>query len=191
MRRVAQRVYNRNAEHKYIDTQFTQSLTPSAITQLTRIQSGTDDITRVGDKVRLSTLRIRGQILAADATNAVRMVLFQWHPNTVAQVPSLAGLFQDPGNYNSFYQHDTGANFSVFYDKTYYLSANGTASIMFNKSFRLWSKKGRMRWVRQNLKFVGSSNDALDHLYILWFSDSNAAPSPGVQWYSRVSYTDG
>lgn len=190
MQRVAQRVVNRNVEHKYYDTNFSLTPQPTAIQLLTDINQSDTDTGRDGDKLRMMTLKWRAQVFNADATNVVRMILFQWHPSTDLILPSPAQILQDPNNYNSMYNHDRGSNYSIFYDRIIKLNNVNQPNVIINGECKLFSKYGRLKYVRQNLKFVNSSVQGQDHLWLVLVSDSTVSPSPNFSATFRLSYTD-
>lgn len=189
--RTAQRVINNNLEKKYQDLSFNATIPSdgSAIQKLTSITQGTGDSSRIGDKIRVLSWKCRFQFVAADTTNAVRMILFQWHPDDNVSTPILGNILQQI-NYTSYYNHDQGNLFSVFFDKTYTLQSSDMANRVTTQTYRFGKKTGKMRWIKQNIKFNGNTPTGSDNLYCIFVSDSTAGPHPTVNGSSRLVYTD-
>lgn len=200
MRRVAQRVVNSNLEKKYHDVNGSANLgdlnSGYYIRDLTEITQGTSDASqRIGDKIKCLSQKFRVQLAlapAGDLVNYVRIILFQWHPqNITTPVPS--DILQTTNPY-SFYEHDRGTNFSVYFDKTYTLSSTGTSSRILNWTFRLGKKRGRgpRRFVKSTIKYTGggSNNGGLDHLYMLAWSNDTTGAVPALGYAYRMTYTD-
>lgn len=192
MARTAQRVINNNLEKKYQDLAYNINVdnTGSSIQDLTSINAGmADSSQRIGDKIRLLSLKFRLQLSAADSTNYFRIILFQWHPDNANTTPIVTSILQN-ATYSSYYNHDEGSQFSVFYDKQYALDTQGNATRVLDWTFRFNSKSPKMKWIKKNVKYNGSTLQGSDHLYYLFISDSGTTPNPNISGSSRLVYTD-
>lgn len=193
MTRVAQRVVNRNIESKFKDTAIGQPIDNTGyFVKLTDLGRGTSDQNeRVGDKVRMAGLKMRFQLVsaAADVTNIIRVIIFQWHPSDAIAL-NLGSILEGTTNYTAMYNHDQGANFSIFYDRTFTVNAQGIPNRMMMKTFNMYSRLGRMKWVRKTIKYNAGLSTGQDNLYVCFVSDSGSVPHPSVFGTFRFTYKD-
>lgn len=188
MRRVIQNVINQNLEKKYADVSFTLTPTPSALLRLTGVSQSDTDSTRDGDKIKVLSVKMRSTVLVADATNFIRVILFQWHSSSSVNPPGVTAILQTQ-DLNSHYNHDGGALYSIFYDRVYALEGSGNAAQNINAVARI-NKVGKTKWVKPIVKFESGTIEATDHFYMLVISDSTASPSPLFSGVFRTTYTD-
>lgn len=163
---------------------------------MTSIPQGTTDTTRVGDRIRVLSLRGRISINLPvapfetyDIYNRLRFVIIQWKFGTFSSLPaSIDGAFQAGSfGWNQLYSHDYRHQFRVLLDKTVTLNAYSHPATMI----KFCIKKG----FRRNVQYNGGSTTAWDNggtNCITWgiISDSNAVPDPAMSGYIRTNFTD-
>lgn len=193
MVRTAQRVINYNLEKKYIDTAYSGGLDSTGVlTAVTASSVGTgDQSARVGDKIKALSLKIKWQFITNInvSTSFIRVIWFQWHPDSSVTAPTVGDILQPAPSYTSFYNHDKGSLFSIFSDCTYTLQTQGRTNVSVNKTFRFGSKLGKMKFVKPIVKYTTGSGSGCDQIYCLIISD-RSANTPTIQGTSRLSYTD-
>jgi len=144
------------------------------------ITQGLQDLAqRVGDEIRPISFSIKGEIVGADSTNVVRLIVFQWKQETV---PVIGDVIQT-ANVNSFYNHDNAGLFKILFDRRYTTSYNGNDVKQVNVNIT----KGFNRMVKYN---ATSSTQFHNGIYICLISDSASFNHPGFNLITRVRYTD-
>lgn len=195
--RQVKRIINRKSELKYIVANSAPSsiTTTVGINTIMSIAVGQTDSTRIGDKVILTKIEGRMHFTnTGDATNFVRVILFQWKESTVPTAADilLAGSSgtQDVG---SLYAHDTRSQFKILYDKILRLVGNAAAATTPNTDLSIlvlhpiiFGKK-----LLPNIQFIaGSSTVCYNSVYLLTVSDSTAAPHPSIYSSYKLNYRD-
>ncbi len=181
----------RTRELKYKENivSISQSAT-STVSLLTQVAQGDTDTNRNGDQLMIHNVvldvsaAIDGTV-APDNTNIVRMIVFQWHPQSgISTLPTATQILQDPTTNPvlSSYNHDTRWNYSVILDYVFTLSIEG--SRVQQRKFVL------TRIPRRKLQFVGATTDGTNHLYILSVSDSTTVDHPSYNFNSKVLFYD-
>lgn len=190
-KKYVKKLFDKNIENKFLDlnevpTNIVQGI--GFLERLTPISQGTTDVTRIGDKVRLKALFLDYQIVCSDATNLVRVVVFQWHPQTNLVAATLTEIFQyfaigDNREVLSPYVHDYGDQFRVLYDRLYTLDLASA----YTKSF-----KGviSLKRAKKQMAYAAGGSQGSNQLYIAVLSDSSAASHPTFTYVSRVIYED-
>lgn len=178
-----------NMELKYYDTSdsatgigfsgFASSLCTPA--------QGDTDTTRDGDRIHIERVWFHYGWSNGDNTNVVRVILFQWFPNSAPAVSDIllhTGSAQAPW---SDFNWDNRQEYKILYDKTWYLSAyyNGGAKVK-GLSKPLIIKNG----FRRNLQFQAGATTGTNQIYKLILSDSGAVPNPLFNSWSRIEFTD-
>lgn len=148
------------------------------------------DITRIGDEITLKSIDMRCSMLvsAADVSNSVRMIIFQWLPNiTMSGLPLGSRVISDTtvipwlSNYVNDYQNQ----FIVLYDKIH------TLVYPASNAQKNWRMRVPLRYAKKKLKYTGgSSTDGSNLIFVLLVSDSAAATHPSVFMQSRVHFDD-
>jgi hypothetical protein len=180
----------KNMELKHKDStrnSATGQSSSAAIDSLTDIASGDTDQTRDGDQLNL--VRCFGRInsyistsdVTADDSNYVRVILFQWFPNTT---PTTADILEDDSNYptQSVYKHDTRFMYTILMDHTFSLCRNGPSNMIHDFSIVNFRKKVQF--------LANSSSVATNKLYLLRVSDSGTIEHPALGYFIRVLYHD-
>lgn len=167
-------------------------------------QSGTNvgppypssDTTRIGDKIKLKRVVVKmniqcSQVAVAGATDDVRIIMFQWYPNTSLAVPALSDiLFNTTASTicQSFYNHDKANQHQILYDKRFrLLGATNTSQ----KDITVKPSKRRLKFTKKQIEFTAGGNTASNHLYIMMVADkavtTNNVTATGI---SKIWFTD-
>jgi len=190
-----ERVIQGEAEHKFGDYhQGVVTIVPAttqvkAFTQYPAV--GAPYNGRIGDKIRVVSLKSRIWLTAGDAYNRVRLTIFAWSQGSSgATPPTAADVYEDASS---------SPNALVSYFNTDRLRAKNV-KIMWDKTFAFNPPNGTNQMVKlQNVFFKMNRNMAFDsatgavRTYTYWIlatSDSALAPSPTFDFYTRMTWTD-
>lgn len=185
-----------NVELKYYDGsptyQYPISVT-AVIFPLSVPAQGDGDTQRDGDRIKLKKIHIRGNLVySSDVTNIVRVIWFQWKPNTT---PTAAGLLLNgPSGFidvHSEYSHDFRQQFNILKDKTYKLIGNGLAatSPLTSDSVQLF-KFTISKGFNTQLQYAAGGVTGTNLIYYLAISDSSVISHPALTFNAKVMYTD-
>lgn len=155
------------------------------VSSLCTIPQGITDITRVGDSLNLEEIEFHYAWSYGDPTNACRLILFQWYPQSTPAVVNV--LYQGPGTAlapYSPYNVDVESQYKILYDETIYVNNLSLPQVGTTKVIKI--KEG----FKRRLDFVAGSTTGSNQIYKLMISDSGAVPNPSLNSYSRVRYTD-
>lgn len=184
------------------------SSTTGEVTGISAVPQGDTDTDRDGDRLKLaSTLYFRYEIRLqsgslGDNTNIVRVMVFQWRPNTTPQVADILNNGPASGgagpDYLSALQHDTRMNYKILYDRTHFLAGNGyidTVTNLINAPYGCCSKVVRsptisLKNVNHQIQFQSGGLVGNNKLYTLTISDSSVVPHPTVVIGIKFLYTD-
>jgi len=186
-------------EHKFFTANFSPVMgITSAPQSLSLIAQGDTDSTRDGDSLTLKSMYLSGVLEknAADlrATQYIRIVLFQWHPNSLNIVPTAAQLFlTDPPsgtiNYNSYYIKDNRDQFTILFDRTYLLTgliAGGnsttTSAVKFKANISL-------KRCKKHLQYNAGATTGTQQIYGMTLGVAAANPVL-IQAATRINYLD-
>lgn len=182
----------REIEHKYLDINEVPVnivLGTGFMERLTSISQGQTDITRVGDKATLTSLNLKYQITGGDATNLLRVIVYQWHPNSTLAAPTAANVMQyfnigDNREVLSPYTHDYKGQFTILFDRLH-----STTLVGSNQAIS-WQGYVSLRRARKQLEFTAGGQEAANHIYLLVLGDSTAVTHPTFTYLARVMFTD-
>lgn len=177
------------SETKYFDALFSANVdSTGTVADMTNIPQGTTDSTRIGDKITLRGSILRLKISVSDAFNFIRVILFQWYPNTLLSVPTVGTILFDTTTADraitSPYVHDYQNQFKVISDKVY----RGVLDDSNMIAFRVM--KPYMKYVKKTINFSAASVNGSNKLYMMAISDSGAITHPAVFAYWRIYYDD-
>lgn len=178
-----------HSDHKYFNVSNLLSVSDQyQVTDITAIAIGTTDTTRIGDDLVLKNIRLRFSVIGADATNQVRVILFQTRDrftttpgggvvlNTAYDVTAYAPLAP--------YEYDGRGRYKVLFDKTVNTSANGMDARSF--TCNVYQRK----LARKHIRFYGSSTvDKEGGIYLMVCSDSAAVSHPTVRFAGQIDFT--
>ncbi len=175
---------NLSLEHKYFVgnvSNFTDST--GNVVNMTAIPQGDTDLSRDGDACTFSRLDVRGVVYGADTTNMIRLVLFQWKPQST---PTLGLIFQDLATWGPItpLTHDTRDQYHVLDDRLLATSLNGPNAVSFDFSVP------KNRLLKQQCRFQGGTTTGSNLIYLGLVTDSAAATHPLVQYNTKVWFHD-
>lgn len=160
---------------------------------------GVGEQNRVGNKVRIQSIQVRGTLDGYDCTREtqVRMILYQYHPvsnGTSAPLISnllCAGVTAQKNIYAPILPNQMH-DFTIIIDKTFHLQS--TVGMDTRKTFSFYLTKFN-KFFHRDVKFQGNASvDGTNKVYLAFFSDeTNAAPSavaPKLEYWSRIRYLD-
>uniref|UniRef100_UPI0040476B1C hypothetical protein n=1 Tax=Yoonia sp. TaxID=2212373 RepID=UPI0040476B1C len=179
--KITKQVFNRQVETHHLDTSLITSYdTTGGMALITdAITQGVSDTQRVGDKLQLMRIAIRGLMAVGDATNIIRLIVFQWK-STSFTPPTLLDVLQT-ASVTSHRSFDIKSNIAVISDNTYYLNDAERRVLLINKSYKPKIK---------TIKFEGAGINATNHIYVLGLSDSGGVPNPVVNLNFRITFKD-
>lgn len=199
-RSLATKSYVKKLVHKESETKFFDTTpfngsgidTTGSFAILSGVAQGIQDSQRIGDKLTLRACRIAYTMVPGDPYNVVRIVVFQWYPNTVLTIPTASLIVEALGiNYMAPIRHDHVNNqFKVLYDKRFTMVLPAAAGIGADSSVRTGNIIVPMKWVRKSVDFTSASTNAANHLYVYVVSDSAIAANPSITLTSRIWYDD-
>jgi len=150
---------------------------------MSEVTQGVTDSMRIGDVINPKSLNFRFNMVVGDATNFVRAIFYQWHPDNIGLVPGTANILlynnTTVKRLTSPYTVDQRKNFTVYWDHVFKMDATNPI-FSINKTFR------KLRKIHFNAGGVTGSN----HLYLVMYSDSAAAPDPIVDLTFQLMYQD-
>lgn len=187
-RSQVKRLVTRQQEIKAIDTGVLQSPTAAGIVSVLNMPAQGDSLsTRDGDEIVVKKLQFRLNMIIADTTNIVRLVVFRWaDDNTLAaNIPTPNQVLQTLSA-TSFYNYTTYRDGQMvpIYDRTWALSSGGDQD-KFVKGSIYGKKLGKKKIIFDAAVITGN-----DQIYYMLISDSVGAPHPSVGGNFRMTYTD-
>jgi len=145
---------------------------------------------RTGDTVFWRSLHINYDITTqnTDVFNTSRVIIFQWHPNTILVAPVVTDVLQTVTLY-SMYDWQFSNQFTILYDRVHFQSGTATnpagsgnqgyyGNVPFTKGFKV------------DAMYNAAAISASEQLFILVISDSLIAPFPVFTAQTRVIYDD-
>ena len=143
------------------------------------------DSNRVGDKINIKSMVIRGTLTEADTKNIVRIVIFQWYPVDSASIPVASQILASTGTWGivSPFIHDTRNQFGILVDKIYNLNS-------VSLPYRPFEIRVPLKYAKKQIGFNAAGLFGSNHILALIITDSSASTHPTVSFYTRVYYTD-
>lgn len=176
----------KHQELKYYDETLSDFIDYNgAVYCLTDMAQGLGDSQRVGDKISIKSMLIRGTLAEADLRNIIRIIIFQWYPVDSASAPVPAQILQAIGTWGivSPYIHDTRNQFGILVDKMYNLNTSSTP-------YRPFEIRVPLKYAKKSVNFNAAGLFGSNHICALVITDSSASTHPTVSFYTRVYYTD-
>lgn len=153
---------------------------------LSAVLQGQTQATRIGIQLNPKDLDMRFILTHGDASNIMRLVVFQFHNDDQTFTPG-ASTILDPtavtaGNgVMAPYNNQNKDEFRVLMDRTYVLEAGAG---LVKKCYT--TLRQRMRKIDYN----GTATHGAENLYLLVISDSAAVTHPTITGESRLHFTD-
>lgn len=176
-------------EWKYFEKQYSATGVDygGTVVSLTDVPQGDTDGDRDGDALQAKRLEIRAYVSAGDAFNIVRVLLVKWHQNTALTggSPTPGQIFQTITSVLApqsplVFDYVRARNFSVLRDWVVEVDTyNPVATINDNVDLGNYQ-----------LAFNAGTTTGTEKLFLVFISDSAAAPNPSVQFYTRLYFND-
>lgn len=194
----------------YIDNSGVQSVTVTpGFTDVTAlITQGNTDATRVGSEIKLHGLKLCWSantlsMALADNYNRVRVIVFQWHADSVPNQAGVQTALFDitsgiPYTY-AFFDHQNKPKYTILYDKVVNLIpiwafTSGGALVGNEAKDAVVTFKPitlNIRKARKKIFYTeGANSSGMNHIYVGIVSDSANVPHPNLQYGLEVLYTD-
>lgn len=172
---------------------------------LTNIAQALTDVGRIGDKINVKSIRIRGVVQTfpnpGNNNNALlfKLCVFQYHDvvdGTVATINAQLPITQVfyPGwdtlnvGPDSFTNMDRRTQFTVLYEKLFKVT-----NVIDNiPGMHVLNFKVPLKYAKRHTEYIsGSTTQAANHYFLVVLDQSNQTTNPGRLFASaRVTYTD-
>ena len=192
-------------ELKYHDAHNTAILDVNGqfLQPLSHLPTGTTDISRIGDEINLSRLRIEmnlnyeSQGGLTDAEGCYRVILFQWLDNDGVTVPVPNDILNSALTSNlqiaPFKYDRIGTLFNVIHDKVYSFPWHGNTGLCdtYKKLvFDLYKDKK----TKKQIRYVNGAITGYNQLYLMIIAsrsfDVTTTNAMNCAVYSRLTFTD-
>lgn len=181
--RIAQQVVNRNVEWKRHDVSIVTSIDTTGAAQcLSFVPQGDTDITRDGDHLRATSLRVN-TVLNANTTAAtvVRIIYIQWADDTTNSPPTVAAVLETTSPFSTL-SGDYASRMKVLSDEMYVLDGVSQKSI---------SQRMKLQIPHKQIQFAGGTTQHTQGIWRIVLSDiASGASPPTFQCYTRLNYSD-
>jgi len=178
---------------KYVDT-FGSNInimsTGTVLPGLVQVAQGTGVSARVGNRVYAEKLFLNFNIVQAntDITSQVRIMIWQWHPNSSFFTPTVLDFLETVNDVQSMYNWEFSDQADPIFDQIYFLA--GTATNPTTSSHAGFYGEIPLNRARKTLEFTGASALGANQFYLLVISDSLVAPFPVLDYTTRFVYRD-
>lgn len=123
VRKIAKRAIATSEESKHMQTALAivQPTTAGLVATVSAVPQGTTDVTRIGDSINCVSLEMRGQIVAATGTDALRLLVFYYKPSFSVNPPLITDILEATPYVNSSYMWDEARakEYTVILDRTF------------------------------------------------------------------------
>lgn len=175
---------------KFVDVQYNVSVSNigTILSGICNIPQGITVNQRTGDTVFWKSLYINYSVNTqnVDVFNLLRVIVFQWRPNTLLNVPVVTDILQITSVY-SMYDWQFSNQFTVLYDKVHFMSGTAAAPDAAGNQgyFGQIKLKGPAR-----ADFAQGIAGGSNQYFILVISDSVAIPFPVFVAVTRITYSE-
>lgn len=173
------------AEWKHHNTVVNVSVSTSgSVHSLCNVPQGDTDTSRDGDQLYMGKLTYFLQITQADNPQAVRVIFFQWFPQSTPAVTDVLDTAAGTGVMFNYFT-DKAFQYKVLKDKIYYFneSVSGVAKTVTTNRRKIKPK-------RKKIQFLSAGTTGSNKLYALLLSDSSLTTHPSVYILSRLNFMD-
>jgi len=149
------------------------------------IAQGDTDLTRDGDQLWTRSFEFNYNLIGADSTNCIRVLIWIWKPTSTPVITDIIAY----GNGTvaaplSPYNHDRRGDFFMLYDALHSLDLNGKSSV--SKKVIIFKIPRALR----KAQFVNQTTVGSNHVYFGVISDSGAATHPTITYNYKLNFTD-
>jgi hypothetical protein len=165
--------------------------TTATLVPLSGPAQGTAVNQRTGDTVRLCDRLVLNYTTSsqnADVFNTVRVIVFQWIPNTALTVPTAASILQNANNILSPYDFQNSNQYRILYDAVHLMS--GTAAGPTSAGNQGFYGELSLSRALKLLEFATGAVTGSNQLYLMFLSDSALLPFPLMNYWVRVFFYD-
>lgn len=145
---------------------------------------------RDGTSIMAKELRVNFQIISSDATNQVRVIVFQWKQSSAGNPIITADVLQQvafvPPMAQTAWDNVDDGSLHVMYDKCFQVATGAGTPIAITKRLIF---RGRKLGTKR-LDFDAGGTTGHNHYIVFFISDSAAASHPTVAQSHRLIYTD-
>lgn len=155
--------------------------------KMTGVPQGTTDVTRIGDRLEISNLKVRYDIKPAVTEANLRVIVFQYLEDD-ATAPVLGSVLET-GVVNAFANWDEvrSNKVKIMYDRMLRVPASSDADV-FAKETRLnfYGKKVPRKFIQ----FDNATSTGNNHVYCLLLSDKATTGGPTVNLRWELEFYD-
>jgi hypothetical protein len=156
------------------------------------IPQGTTVTQRTGDTLFLEKLYLNYTVNGANADiiSSMRVIVFQWHPNTaLSGTPSVTSILQNVGVYGLYNNYDWSFSnqFIILYDRVHSLAGLATAPAA--SSNQNWFGEIPLTCARK-LEYQTGTTTGSEQIFVIGISDSGVIPSPEFTGMTRVTFSE-
>lgn len=186
-------IINKNTELKSYDAGYAGAAVASlagSITPLFPIPQGAGNSQRVGNDITASYMQLQwqGTIATTDASNIIRILIFQWSLDNATAVPTVADILYTGGGmaaWNALPHFDNRDKYKILYDQSVFLEAGSVGSSTASVGPR------KLKIPHKTMLFNGGGVTTGRYMtYALLCSDSAAVDHPDFQIQARLVYRD-
>jgi len=174
-------------EVKFIDVVNATTISyAGTVIALSDVGNGTTNITRIGNSIIPRKLELRLTMSCADAYNVMRVIIFRWGLRFSVDPPDASDILElvsSTNAVNSPYAYNERSAYKIIFDQVYTMVLSQSDNIKYaNISLKMKQKAVNY--------FGASTSDIMNGYYVLFISDSSVTTHPGMNYYSRLTYTD-
>lgn len=183
----------RQQETKYFLTNFSSVALSATSTTVDTclVPQGDTDQSRDADRLFIKKLYARLTLTIGDTTNFIRIIAFQWKPNTVPTGTSI--LLNGPSgaiDVWSHYHHDNRQEYKILFDRLYHQEGNATANYPVTTTSQKVVKFILSRKINHQVQYAGGTTTGTNHIYITAIADSSVVPHPLLTGQCKLMFTD-
>jgi hypothetical protein len=156
---------------------------------ITNVTQGVGVSQRTGDTLFYKELFLNYNAVAinADIFSSLRVIVFQWKPNTSLVIPTVTDILQT-ANIFSMYDWQFSSQYIIIYDKIHNFA--GVAAAPSSSGNQSYFGKIDLSRAGKRVEFSPGAVSASNELFILVISDSVAVPFPQFTCISRITYSE-
>jgi len=184
-------------EFKFID-QYQETTVPASFTNLlprplTYISQGQTNSTRIGNKVKIHSVRIRGTVVVDDSTNIVRIMLVRFGRTEISSI-AVNNVLEESSSFPqalySNYKRNGDQKYQVLYDKQMLLTGGQITPGVTTTSLKKFDFTVKPKGKNQNTFYTldSDTSPAEGYMYIIAASDSQLS-GPTITVQSRVIFS--
>jgi len=156
----------------------------TAVYDISAPTQGNTDLQRNGDQIQLRSLEMFWKIIGGDATNTTRCIIFQWFTDSNYVLPTLATVLLDTTivPWISPWNHDNRFDFKILYDSRINTTINGpNVGVKHKRIYKGFKDK---------IQYIQGGQNGTNKIFMVFVSDSAIIPSPTLDYYVKLNYSD-